>query len=846
MALRQVNFNLTILKLYADGTWKTCDIDGGDLVFPEVMSPDLVQYTLEARLISDTPTLYQLAEDLRSVADTSISIRIENSDGTWGTIPDTVFDKFIRDPQNFLVMLCIRPPIELYNNVPAVLAAPDTRVYAFTGFMVSKQILAGGKIIDCVFRDLNYWQSNFEIGTDYAIVERDVFIAAMAAKLPFVLDTEIDVTELPAIWDMRDVVAKRDLGWFGHRDGFEICRLDSDFIWMRWSDTAMKLSLVTGSVDAVAVAPPYQPLAGLEFVRWLYDSAHVGIDNPNSKPQPKKIYIDPDSGENFVPKQDFYWSDNSVYFVYQKDVGGLSYTHIRTQIWDDVVINYATTFLNYIPIIDLSETDILIDHLSGTGIVSSKTFHNIILFDVPVIASWLAAIPLKYYPRIRTGIIRQYIHGHTIGGVVYPLLGEREDGTWVWSRITGATIATKALDHKDAFIVGDNAERAASVPKNECYRVNNSQYPNHIAFTERGDDKDYIVIVNDKFELKERLYCGQRPPRTGFVPVGYEISENIRCLTLLGDDYTPGSLGVFPQDETDGLHVVKFIEEVPTHIPRLKSKEMAVGVGLSKSCKCFGAWLFIRPDMVLQCLNTGAAAMSEAIDIRPVVRDGDADIISEWQQQFDKVEADYGKDRQKSIGKTLWSDKKKTLDLKDMVYSSHYTHKIIQQAYLIYNPFHKDLTSDLTRRNFFLLWGLVSLHGVEWTVLSTEVDLLNGVSAVHAVEGLLAYKTVTDELVNWIRSIGWIPNTGDIFIGQLNPLGVPYGGWGVGYYRTLPAELQIQQRVYDLLLEIVTDANTAGIACGEFDEWWFEHEIDYWDTIVGIMQDLNSIGWFDL
>ena len=450
------------------------------------------------------------------------------------------------------------------------------------------------------------------------------------------------------------------------------------------------------------------------------------------------------------------------------------------------------------------------------------------------------------HPYTTTGQIRHYVRGHLIDGVEYPFLGYREDvNTWIWSRV----LDDYSMEHIAANIIGDNSERANAVNKNSLYYLDVARYPNCMCYVEREDTYDVLVIVNDKFELLEKLYPGERPTTAS----GTETAAGIASMTLTGSDDLPTMLSLFPQGHDgyidNALSIVRLEKTVPDYIPRLFVSSDSVGKAISSGAKAFGAWAWITPNMQLSFRNPGSARPSDFDMINHVtLGDGAEDEIGYWDQQVESIKAKYSVGREMTIGVGKWNTKDGSIDLDKVVFSSDHIEKIAMQAYMLYHPHRLAVNAPLMRGIIYGLWEEFFLHR-SWISLSTQID---GGSLTSYIKGITAPVTLSQvwgKVEIWITQLFfWDVQGLWYYLGMVDSTmpcpGPPYPWCGtvfVGDSLGYPPSVCAMLRA--LFDEILAVLNAEGYE-GDFADWWEIHNLDYWDETYAIIEALQAAGWF--
>jgi len=859
--MRNVEFYIIPYRKRADGAWVTCKEDGSPLahggsIGEQVMAPDNIAQRVLGKiwLITDSAIMYQLAGDLQSTRGSSQSILLANVDGEFGTIESALpYSIFVEDKDNFMLGLSIRPPQERLAHYPSELDAPDNRVYAWGGFLTNSEFVFGGDYIQLDFKDYTYWSGNFRVNQNYAHIGRTALLNDMANAVPFVVGDPLvpgdigldeEITELPDVWDMR----KAHRFYFGmsivDSDPFDMARYDDDYFWARIDNIVYKVALISGTVHAIFVNDNYMPPEGWQrssFIQDVNAQLPTAFNTPISPPMP--YYKD---GDGRVPPQAGYTNSvaNTGYCFYLKPVGDNVEVHgIR---WDAATLSWILPALSHtLDSKGQSEWEITI---------GSNTAGNLVALITPVEGElgYIETIVSRSYPQTKTGQVRHYVQGHTIGGIEYPFLGKRKDGAWVWSYVVGRD----TVHSIEANIKGINAERLDKIPKGELYHLDTAKYPNCICYAKTKEDRNYLAIVNDKFELLEELYPGEPPPREGHTCGEVGIGEGIGSTTLVGPDYIPAMLGVFPQE--DSLNIMTLQKITPASVLRLFAEDWAVGKAVSTAAKCFSAWAWFMPNMRLWFKNFGADSGTAAIDLKPEVRlkAGNEDSINYWGQQFEQIKCEFGADRQVSIGKSLWNHKTKSLDLKEVIYSADHARMLALQDYLIYHPFRQRIRAPLFRGSMFLLWTAFTLHK-EWATILTRIDLGSLISEIQGIKPPLMLDIVFDEMDLWIAGF-WLhvisgsfpdPYSGWYFCDcyDYGCIPAPPGGpapWCCSFIGDTLGYPELANSMLRALMEQIQIDINDDAWTGDFSTWWDIHYFEYWDQIYAIMMVLEEAGYF--
>jgi len=843
-----VFYGIQAYLLNDEGEWVTCSESGLPISSAEPMNPGhFGRDFARGRILSDGPIRYALAKGFRSVEGSPLSLVLNNLDGSFGSIDGRPpFDMFVCNKDKYLLMLsvCVDRAEIRHSSPEFVESGPGVCVWR--GFLENTKYLKGGDEVSFEFGDLTYWAGQFQTSQNYALIDREELFNALADKLPFVVGDEadpddhgvdMDVEEPPPCWDMRLLNTLQSITKTS--DPVEIARKDETTLWLRQGSVVWEIDVETGeTIPGTALSSAnFEPPDSYNRGRFIHDpNVLFGVDYGLSSPVP--FYKD---GTEEVPDQTTPF--NNVVYTWKMSADG-SEIYIYFSNWDDTTFSWsalmATTF---------GPKDTY--GQSNWSIVLGRTVggtHIRVLTPESNMKGYYYSSPDEgEFLYTRTGQILHYVRGHKIEGDEYPFLGyRRETKTWIWTRINDDF----SLETKQAFIVGEASDRAASVSKHSLYYLNTARYPNCLCYVDREDDIDVLVIVNDKFELLEKLYPGERPVSAS----GDNTAESIASMTLTGEDDLPTMIGYCPQGHEgfidDALHIARLNKDRPETLSRGKWEDVSVGKALSEAVKPWGAWSWIKPNMRLAINNPGATPPRTTFDLWPEVsdNDGDEDSVGYWEEQYERIVCKYGAGREVSIGTKKWNYKDGSLDLENVVFSQDHAEKLALQEFLIYNPFRLAVDAPLYRGILLGLWQAMILHR-EWVSTETELNQYSLTGFVKGIEKPITLGEVWTEIEFWIVVFFYDVQWGWYYLGMDNPdapcpasgapwCGTVFLGDELGY---TPDISEMLRDLFDSILDALNDP----VWEGDFETWWEMNYLTYWSEIYAIIEALHEIGYFE-
>ena len=854
--MRNVEFYITPYRRRSDGEWVTCAINGDAISAEEIMAPDNTpEKTLgEFWLISDSAIMYQLPSDLKSTQATSQSILLANLKGEFGVIEgDLPYAKFIENRDNFMLGLSIRPPRERLSHYPEELEAPDSRIYAWGGFLTGSEFVFGGDYIQLDFKDYTYWSGNILIGRDFIQEKRTDILEYIADLCPFIVGNPFVGTDNGVDEDVTDFREVIDLNnYLDPITGFAPILTSPtgttpleilEYVYWKANQLFVRTEDAYYIIDLTGISPPVEVATGMapaslafppeddsKPIWWLYDPTQKGT-LCSLAVLPRRMDKSPPSVISTNYPQDFIWSTNRC--VYMRGLSGPD-----LEVWSCEAVPTAMAYAHHVFTYRLmdgaeegtrGEWTIIADNSSDHFVIASaKNSKKIYIFDVT--ATGTSTMNRTYW---NLGHVTQYIADRE-----YPFIGKRPDGTYFWLK-TGAGASLSVLD------AGDINSQFDALPPNCCYPFNTEKYPNHICYFEAGEEDSYLVIVDKYFRIKERLYAGPRTTPETHITLNMDDNE---YPLIMGNKPT----GILSSDLT--IWIAK--PKIPNALARLDAKEISIGAGLSKMAKCFSAWFWLMPNMRLWFKNFGADSGVTGIDLKPETRlkAGNEDSISYWGQQFEQIKCEFGADRQVSIGNNLWNHKTKSLDLKEVIYSADHARMLTLQNYLIYHPFRQQIKSPLYRGSMFLLWNAFRLHK-DWSTILTRIDLGSLVSEIQGIKPPIMLGTVFEQMDLWIDAFWWDIQHFWIFC-DCHEYGcdiIPPEPWCCGFVGDNPAgdgtmpgyPVPARTLLHELMEQIMADINEdEWPETSDFSTWWDIHYFEYWDEIYAIILALQAAGYW--
>jgi len=828
-----VKYHIQGFKLL-DGEWISCSPTGDTTGYGELMSPSAIGAEIKGSIIEDSPFRYSLGSDLEATSCGSLTLQIPNHDGYYGGMADDLpFKLFVERQDEYLLLLSAFVPANEFAHYGAAYEGTGAARCVWRGFLSNSRFVNGGDYIILEFNDLTYFSGRFRCGDDYALIDRKELFDRLADKLPFVVGDEADpddhgvddhIEDLPPIWDMRIKAIVRSLA--RTREDIEIIRKNSNTLWVRRGIFVREVDIDSGEspVGTDISSLSYSPPSNHAGTRFLYDPFVQGSDGLIEKPVP--MYIDSD--EN-IPPQDCYGYD--VLMAILDNSGGA--LRLRTATFNPITLTFGLSFL----------TATRDSHgQSDFWVVFGRRVDGMHVYCVSPRSggrgySWSGALGDAEYPFYQTGQIRFYLPGHKIGDVEYPFLGYNElQDKWTWNRV----LSDNTIETVSAEIFGDNSERAQKRTPRECYYLDSPRYPNCVCYIEQEDNYDALIIVNDRFQILDKLYFGERASSK---------ESNIASMTITGTDNMPTTIGYCPQGHAgyidDALHIARLQHDTPDAVPRLFTANESVGKSISAAARIFGAWAWIKPNMRIE-LRTPGEPVATGVDLLPhiTLEDGNEDEIGYWDQNFESVKVEYGVDREMTIGIKRWETKQADVDLKETVFAEDFAEKIGLQNYIVYKPRRLHAQSPLCRALLFDLWSEFELHGRKWAVLETEMEPLGLSGFVAGISAPVSLRRIWEETAFWFEFViydavqwGWYYN-GMIPVFPGSPWEhTEFIGDVLGYP---PAACSLLRA---LLTRIISDLNDEGYT-GDFDSWWERNNMRYWSDIYEIIMLLIESGYY--
>jgi hypothetical protein len=461
-----------------------------------------------------------------------------------------------------------------------------------------------------------------------------------------------------------------------------------------------------------------------------------------------------------------------------------------------------------------------------------------------------ASPTITEYPMEQTGVVKHYVWGHTIDGVSYEALGQRDDGSWVWTRVNGTT-----LTQKDADITGDARDRLNALPPKSLYRYHNLRYPNHIAYSEVDGESIYIVIVDDHFKLVERLRVGKRTPRSSRMSFDHAPHESIASMTI--NNNCPLSIGLLDSKRGIEFAIVKYdqllragtdVDGYPLDIfvPHVDGSKLSWAKAMTRACRINFAKWWIDPMMQLQIRTFGTTGTS--ISVTHLVDDkGSQDVRKLWDSQSNAVRVKYGTGREWLIGHELWDDTTQEIDLDDMVFSSDYAYEIGMRAFAFYHSDRDFCEVPLARMCFVPLWWTFGHFGSNWMVLSCKLDTENRSGKLTGIGAGRDWNYINGLTQHILMAFVCDGQRGLVFYspGEDPPYDSPPYYWE--YYGYPPSTWPLVRRILETIRDDYNQylLDNGGLWCenADFDPWWREHIIDYWDMIWELTTMLDELGF---
>lgn len=849
-------------------------------VFPDGTEPGsgriyLNPYTFNIELdgdliLDDNPIQWALAKELQAVEADTMSLRLANKGLIASDIADGRPFALFSKP-NYKMMLSVRIHQNVMNGrAPAVLLH-EQYYLIFTGFMTASRILRGGEELELQFADLSYWMGEERFGKIYAHVKREELLEDIVDQVPFVLDTDVNVTELPEVSDMRELLVSSTGTRFAMEfmfDPQEIARINDTEIAARLGNFVYKIDLVTGVLDTIGIDSEMEEIFNLLPKNRLWHDPAIWKTNYTGSNLPYYYIHESSSEDKFIPGQTFNWRTNTLYYAYYRESSG--YVVIRFREWDDTAGYGAQDTLTMFSgdEHDISDDNLMIWAVRQLGyafadfLIYSKTSNSIVYQEALIYGD-------NQYSKRNLGAIKQYVPGHVLeedGGLVaYPFLGKRLDSErWFWLRIEDSNVGADKIVVRDAEFSSAGASLVENIPDFELRHLNFPGFKNKLCFQKLGDEYHTIVVVDSKFTIIEEFYSGEKLPRSGHeapVPLAYDF-----VFTLVGSDFKPFTLARHPQykggaESTVGDPIGYDISEVkpmildqdtPNYCARLNGIDESVGRVLSKFAATDCGWWWIRPDMVLQYRNPGPAEIGNELLPEIQRNAGDEDVVESWEENYTGIEVDYGDDRNKLLGRRLWGHKTKKVDLKEVIFSADYAEMIGLGYYLIYGQPKDKVTAPVYRPVLLQLWDPIIIHG-EWIVIYCQFDFYNlngeiqGIRAPLALGGAIA---VTDSfwaefMVNsqcqWYYYGMYFDGPAEAYPGidARAFIGERYGWPG----HIIDALRTIMDAIATALTNEVGCWPDGESAAAAFDLWWRENRMDYWDDILALLDELRALGF---